>query len=105
MLIDLILASDTKIDATLANKGRDVGSWEEDKGDWEVLDKCNVEAVLTTELDIGSLKKVQGSSIKTALWRCVSLRAGGMVCGGPLTLWDGEQEASFETETNKVSFA
>lgn len=73
MLVNLVLASNTEVNATLADEGWDVGGWEEDEGDWEVLDEGNVEAVLTAELNIGSLEKVQGGGIKAALWIDVSV--------------------------------
>ena len=55
MLLNLVEAGDTEVYAALANKCGDVGCWEEDKGDGEVLDERNVEAVLALELNVGAL--------------------------------------------------
>lgn len=56
MLADLVAASDAKIYSALANKGRDVGSGKEDKSDGVVLDKGDVESVVSSELDVGSVE-------------------------------------------------
>lgn len=42
MLSDLVTASDTQIYSSLANKGGDVCSWEEDQGERKVLDERDV---------------------------------------------------------------
>lgn len=58
VLLDLIPTSDSQVDAAFANKGRDIGSGEEDEGDGEVFDKGNVETGLTSKLDIGAFEEV-----------------------------------------------
>jgi len=44
VLLNLVVARDTKVDAALANKGGNIGGWEEDEGDREVLDEGDVES-------------------------------------------------------------
>jgi hypothetical protein len=58
VLLDLVVAGDAQVDAALSNEGGYVGSGQEDEGDGEVLDERDVEAVLTSELDVGAFKKV-----------------------------------------------
>lgn len=65
--LDLVVAGNTQIDATLADKGRDIGGGEEDEGDGEVLDEGDVEAVFAAELDVGAFEEVESSGIETAL--------------------------------------
>lgn len=67
VLLDLIPSGNAKIDTAFADKGRYIGGGEEDEGNWEVLDKGDVEAVLATELDVGALKEVKRSVVETAL--------------------------------------
>jgi hypothetical protein len=59
VLLDLVPSGDAQVDSAFTDKGGDIGSGEEDKGNWEVLDESDVEAVLATELDIGTLKEVE----------------------------------------------
>jgi hypothetical protein len=59
VLLNLIKARDTKVYTSLSNKGRDVGGGKEDEGNGEVLDEGDVQAVLTLELDVGTLKEVK----------------------------------------------
>ena len=58
VLLYLVEAGDAEVDPALAHEGRDVGSGEKDQGNREVLDERDVEAVLTPELDVGSLEEV-----------------------------------------------
>jgi hypothetical protein len=44
MFSHLVAACYAQVDAALTNEGGDVGSREEDEGEWEVLDEGNVEA-------------------------------------------------------------
>lgn len=67
MLLNLVQAGNSKVDAALAYKGRDVGSREEDQRDGEVLDEGDVEAVLSPELDVCAFEKVKGSLLESAL--------------------------------------
>jgi hypothetical protein len=69
VLLYLVPASDAEIDTALANKGRDIGGGEEDESDWEVLDESDVETVLATKLDVGTLEQVECSGIESSLWR------------------------------------
>ena len=68
VLLNLVEAGDTEVHAALANKCGDVGCWEEDKGDGEVLDERNVEAVLALELNVGALQKVETGLKQAALF-------------------------------------
>lgn len=75
MLLDLVIARDAQVDAALPNEGGDIGGREEDEGDGQVLDKGNVEAVLTPELDVGAFEDVQGGLEKATLLKLgVSIR-------------------------------
>lgn len=68
VLLDLVVASDAEIDLALSNERGDIGSGEEDQGDGKVLDESNVEAVLSPELDVGSLEQVERCAIQSSLW-------------------------------------
>lgn len=67
VLLDLVAACDTQIDATLANEGGDVGSRQEDESEREVLDERNVKARVAVELDVGAVEEVEADLVKTAL--------------------------------------
>ena len=69
VLLHLVVARDAQVDAALADKGGDIGGGEEYEGDGQVLDKGDVEAVLTAELDVGALEEVQGCREEATLWR------------------------------------
>lgn len=68
VFLHLVVACDAQVDLALAYKGGNVGGGEEDEGDGEVLDKGDVEAVLTAELDVGALEEVEGGLLEAALW-------------------------------------
>lgn len=68
VFFDLIQARDAQVNATLTDKGWDVGGGEEDEGNWKVLDESNVKPVFAAELNIGALEQVQSSLIQAALW-------------------------------------
>lgn len=68
VLLNLIPASDTKVDLALAYKRRDVGRGKEDEGDGKVLDESDVQAVFATELDVGTFKQVKSGGIEASLW-------------------------------------
>lgn len=44
VLLDLVAASDSKVDTTLTNEGRDIGGGEEDEREGKVLDERDIEA-------------------------------------------------------------
>lgn len=44
MLSDLVAACYSEIDSTLAYEGGDVGCWEEDESEGEVLDESDVQS-------------------------------------------------------------
>jgi hypothetical protein len=67
VLGDLVAASNTQVNATLADEGRDVSSGQEDQGDRQVLDQRDVEAGFTAELDVTAGKEVEGGLLETAL--------------------------------------
>jgi hypothetical protein len=67
MLLDLVAACDTQIDAALANEGGDVGGREEDERERQVLNKRNVKARVTMELDVGAVKEVEADLVEAAL--------------------------------------
>lgn len=67
VLLDLIPTRDTKIDATFADKGGDVGGGEEDEGNGEILDEGNVESVLSAELDVGTLEETERRVVEPSL--------------------------------------
>jgi hypothetical protein len=69
MLLDLVAACDTQIDAALANEGGDVGGREEDERERQVLNKRNVKARVTMELDVGAVKEVEADLVEAALCR------------------------------------
>lgn len=52
MFSDLVATCDSEVDAALADEGGDVGGWEEDEGEREILYKCDVKARVTVELDV-----------------------------------------------------
>lgn len=58
VLGDLVKARDAEINLALADECGDVGGGEENKGDGEVLDERDVEAVFAAELDVGSFEEV-----------------------------------------------
>jgi hypothetical protein len=68
MFGDLIASSDAQVNATLANKGGDIGGGEEDEGKREVLDQRNVKARVAVELDVGAREEVETCLVKTALY-------------------------------------
>jgi hypothetical protein len=67
VLGDLVTSSDTEINATLRDKGRNVGGGQEDERDGEVLDQGNVEARVSVELNVGAVEKIKTCLVKTAL--------------------------------------
>lgn len=69
MLLDLVPPRDAEVDLALADEGGDVGRGEEDKGDGQVLDEGDVEAVLAPELDVGALEEVECRVVQAALLR------------------------------------
>jgi hypothetical protein len=69
VLLDLVAACDTQIDAALANEGGDVGGREEDEREREVLDKRNVKARVAVELDVRAVEEVEADLVETALYR------------------------------------
>ena len=48
------MACDSQIDVAHADKGGNVGRWEEDEGDGVVDDEGDVQSVVSTELNVGS---------------------------------------------------
>ncbi|KAI6759145.1 hypothetical protein HG531_013906 [Fusarium graminearum] len=50
-----------------------IGSWEENESNWEVLYESDIEAVLAAELDVGALEEVECSSIESTLCKDVSM--------------------------------
>ena len=69
MLGNLVTASDAQIHAPFANKGRYVGSGEEDQCQWQVLHQCDVQAGVAVELDVGAGKEVETCLLQAALCR------------------------------------
>lgn len=67
VLLDLVMACDAQVDLTLANKGGNIGGGQEDQSDGEVLDKRNIEAVFSPELNVGTFKEVESGLIQTTL--------------------------------------
>lgn len=67
MLGDCVSAGDSKVDSTLTNESGDIGGGKEDEGEREVLDKRNVEAVVTVELDVAARKEVEAGYVQAAL--------------------------------------
>lgn len=63
----LIPAGDTKIHLALADEGGNIGGWEEDQGNGEVLDEGNVEAVFAAELDVSTFEKIERGGIQPSL--------------------------------------
>ena len=52
----------------LADEGGNIGGRKKYEGDRKVLHESDIEAVFAAELNVGTLKKVQGRSIETTLW-------------------------------------
>jgi len=52
----LVATRDSEIDTTFANEARDIGSWEKDERNREVETESNVEARVTMELDVATVK-------------------------------------------------
>ena len=69
VLGDDIAASDSKVDSALADKGRDVGSREEDQSKRQVLHQGDVQAVVTVELDVGAGEQLDAGLVQAALLR------------------------------------
>lgn len=91
MLCDLVLPGYAKIDPSLTNEGRDVSSGQKDEGEREVLDKGDVEARVTVELDVGTVQQIQTSLVEAALWDPSALGWPCSVVHGKHTLGHGEQ--------------
>jgi hypothetical protein len=68
VLLYLIVARDAYIDTAFADKGGDICGGEEDKGNGQVLDQGNVQAILTPELDVGAFEEVQACLEETTLF-------------------------------------
>ena len=68
MLGDLVTASDTQVDAALADEGGDVGGGEEDQGDGQVLDERDVETSLAAELNVAAGEEIKGGLLQAALY-------------------------------------
>jgi hypothetical protein len=60
MFSDCVTARYTKRNTTFTDESGDVGCWEEDEGDWEVLDESDVETGFAAELDISTFEEIQG---------------------------------------------
>ena len=56
MFGDLIPPGYTKINPSLSDEGRDVSGGQKDEGEREVLDKGDVQARVTVELDVGTVQ-------------------------------------------------
>lgn len=69
MLLDLVAACDTQIDAALTNEGGNIGGGQEYEREREVLDKRNVKARVAVELDVGAVEEVEADLVETALCR------------------------------------
>lgn len=67
VLGDLVATSDTDVNATLTDEGGDIGGWQEDECDGQVLNKRDVETGLATELDVGAGEEVEGCLLEPAL--------------------------------------
>ena len=67
MFLNLIPTSDTNVDTSLTNEGRDIGGGKEDEGDGQVLDQSDIETILAAELNIGTLEQVECGRIEPAL--------------------------------------
>jgi hypothetical protein len=71
VLGDLVATSDTDVNATLTDEGGDIGGWQEDECDGQVLDQRDIKTSLATELDVGAGEEVEGCLLEPALWmRC-----------------------------------
>lgn len=73
MFLNLVPSGDSEIATAFANKGGNIGSWEENESNWEVLYESDIEAVLAAELDVGALEEVECSSIESTLCKDVSM--------------------------------
>jgi hypothetical protein len=67
VLLDLVAACDAQVDAALADEGGDVGGWQEDEGERQILDKRDVKARMAVELDVRAVEEVEADLVKTAL--------------------------------------
>jgi hypothetical protein len=52
MFSHLVAASYAQVDAAFADKGRNIGSGEEDERKWQILDEGDVESRVAVELDV-----------------------------------------------------
>ncbi|KAK8216733.1 hypothetical protein M8818_001696 [Zalaria obscura] len=68
MLCHLVLTSNTNVHSSLANKGWDVRSRQENKRDREVLHECDVKSGMTVELNVGAEKQVEACLIEPSLY-------------------------------------
>lgn len=87
MFLNLVPSGDSEIATAFANKGGNIGSWEENESNWEVLYESDIEAVLAAELDVGALEEVECSSIESTL------------------LGNSKQKTAFETGGNFTSIS
>ena len=71
MFCDLVSSGDTEVYAALADESWDVGGWEEDQCDVQVLDEGDVEAVLAAELDVTAGEELESGLLQTALYRVI----------------------------------
>ena len=67
VLLDLVTACDSQVDAAFTNKGGDVGGGEEDQRKRVVLDKGDVKARVAVELDVGAVEKIETCLVEAAL--------------------------------------
>lgn len=72
MLLHLISSCYAQVNSTFANKSWDVRCGEKNERDRVVFDERDVQAIVTMELDIGSLQKVEGYLVEAALCCSVS---------------------------------
>jgi hypothetical protein len=80
VFLNLVPSGDSEIAAAFADKGRNVGSGEENQSNWEVLHKSDIKAVFAAELDVGTLEEVKCGSIESTLCKDISM-VGTFTCG------------------------
>lgn len=116
MLGNLVAASNTQVDAALADEGWDVSGGQEDQSDGQVLNESDVEAGFTAELDITAGEEVESCLLQTSFcrvefapsvlsslawcFRCVHVGIGTRMCESRfekgLAFGHGEEKTAFQ---------